>query len=268
MIKYASARAKACVTGKRETFLPEARRNPRLCFIVSDIIMNIKEISVFVDESGSYDPNRGSSRYYLVCMVFHDQHISIENEITALETSFENMGLPGNHCVHAGPLIRREEEYATMSREKRRGIFRRMFLFMHKANISYHCFKIDKNFIGNSQGIHDPLLRQIVRFLLDNEATLTAFDKIKVYYDNGQRQVTALLKEAFALLSATTEFVSNVEPSRYRLFQAADIACTLELARLHLEDTGKLSESEYAFFGGPKNFRKNYLKLLDRKHFT
>ena len=32
-----------------------------------------KEISVFVDESGSYDPDETSSLYYMVCLVFHDQ---------------------------------------------------------------------------------------------------------------------------------------------------------------------------------------------------
>ena len=227
--------------------------------------MNIKEISVFVDESGSYDPNRGSSRYYLVCMVFHDQHISIENEITALETSFENMGLPGNHCVHAGPLIRREEEYATMSREKRRGIFRRMFLFMHKANISYHCFKIDKNFIGNSQGIHDPLLRQIVRFLLDNEATLTAFDKIKVYYDNGQIELTRILSSVLNALLPEVEF-RKVLPSEYRLFQVADLICTLELIRLKM-DNKILSKHELAFWGKESDLKKNYLKQIYKKEF-
>ena len=31
-----------------------------------------KEISVFVDESGSFEPDEESSRYYIVCFVFHD----------------------------------------------------------------------------------------------------------------------------------------------------------------------------------------------------
>ena len=37
------------------------------------IVSGAKEISVFVDESGSYDLNASSSRFYIVCMVFHDQ---------------------------------------------------------------------------------------------------------------------------------------------------------------------------------------------------
>ena len=229
---------------------------------------NTKEISVFVDESGSFDPDRHSSRYYMICMVFHDQSVDISPQIKALEGSLQDMGLAPSHCIHAGPLIRREAEYAAMSREMRRGIFRRMFLFLHNADISYKCFKIDKHFIGGQQDLHDPLLQQIVRFLIENEQTFNAFDKLKVYYDNGQSDLTKILKEAFALFESRTEFVPDVEPSNYRLFQAADIACTIELARSKLEETAGLSESERVFFGGLKNFRKNFLKLLDRKLFA
>lgn len=50
-------------------------------------------------------------------------------------------------------------------------------------------------------------------------------------------------------------------------FQVADLICTLELARAKLATPEGLSESERAFFGGERNFKKNFLKLLDRKLF-
>ena len=70
--------------------------------------MRTREISVFIDESGSYEHDRQSSRYYLVCMVFHDQAVDISAEIKKLENTLEAIGLDRLHCVHAGPLIRRE----------------------------------------------------------------------------------------------------------------------------------------------------------------
>jgi hypothetical protein len=94
-----------------------------------------------------------------------------------------------------------------------------------------------------------------------------AAEKIKVYYDNGQAQVSALLKEAFAIYSAKVEFAADVHPSKYRLFQAADVICTLELAKAKLIANGSISESEDRFFGGIKNFKKNYLKPLSRKEY-
>ena len=61
--------------------------------------MRTREISVFIDESGCYEHDRQSSRYYLVCMVFHDQDIDISAEINKLEDSLESMGLDRNHFV-------------------------------------------------------------------------------------------------------------------------------------------------------------------------
>ena len=225
-----------------------------------------KEISVFVDESGSFDPDRSSSRYYLVCMVFHNQECDISRQIGILEQNLELMGLPRSHCVHAGPLIRREKEYARLSRQERRGIFDRMMVFLRTCDIEYTCFKIDKGLIGSRQEIHDPLLQQIVGFLVRHMDDLNTYDVLKVYYDNGQHELATLLKEAFAIYASRTQFVKDVSPERYKLFQVADLACTLELTRLKLEETGTLSTSEQQFFGGAKNFRKNFLKPLLRKN--
>ena len=227
-----------------------------------------KEISVFVDESGSFDPDRSSSRYYLVCMVFHNQDTNISRQIEILEHNLEVLGLPRDHCVHAGPLIRREKEYARLNRQERRGIFDRMMVFLRTCDIEYTYFKVDKNLIGSKQDIHDPLLRQIVEFLAQHMSDFDAYDALKIYYDNGQHELAAVLKEAFAIYSSKAQFVKDVSPERYKLFQVADLACTLELTRIKLEESGTLSPSEYQFFGGTKNFRKNFLKPLLRKRKT
>ena len=80
--------------------------------------------------------------------------------------------------------------------------------------------------------------------------------------------MTSLLKEAFTIFSSKVEFISGVSPSRYRLFQAADVICTLELVKAKLSNNGKMTDSEDRFFGGVKNFKKNYLKLLSRKEYV
>ena len=228
---------------------------------------SIKEISVFIDESGSIESDRQSSRYYLVCMVFHNQAADIADELDHLSAALVTLNIASDHCVHAGPLIRREKEYAFLDRQTRRGLFDRMMAFLRRMPISYKCFRIDKCFLGNNQSVHDPLLQRIVQFLLEHAAEFNAFDKLKVYYDNGQVELTRLLKESFAIFASRTEFVPEVEPSRYRLFQVADLICTLELARAKLATPEGLSESERAFFGGERNFKKNFLKILDRKLF-
>ena len=48
-----------------------------------------------------------------------------------------------------------------------------------------------------------------------------------ILYDNGQHELAAILKEAFAIYASRTQFVKDVSPERYKLFQVADLACTL-----------------------------------------
>lgn len=54
----------------------------------------------------------------------------------------------------------------------------------------------------------------------DHLAFLQSFDRIIVYYDNGQKEITNLVNTLFnAFLEAE---VRKVSPSDYSLFQAAD----------------------------------------------
>ena len=75
----------------------------------------------------------------------------------------------------------------------------------------------------------------------------------------------AILREAFAMFSSKTDFVDDVRPEKYRLFQVADLICTIELMGAKLERGGKLSTSENPFFGGAHKFKRNYLKQIRLK---
>lgn len=229
--------------------------------------MKEKDISVFVDESGSFDSDDVSSRFYLICLVVHDQREYIAEMVSALEDALAELGMERTYCVHAGPLIRREGEYAEMSRDERRIIMSRMMAFVRKAPFAYCSFALDKKFVSGDATIHDFLLQHIVRFLIDHAADLNEYDKLKVYYDNGQRQIKNLLKEAFSIFAAKTVFVSDVHPRDYRLFQVADVLCTLELIRCKLQAGCHLNRSEYEFFNGFQNLNRNYFKVIDRKRY-
>ena len=89
------------------------------------------------------------------------------------------------------------------------------------------------------------------------------FDVVKIYYDNGQIEVTRILSSVFNSLLDNVEF-KRVIPSNYRLFQVADLICTLKLVELKAEDHA-LSKSEKYFFGDERTLKKNYLKPLRDK---
>ena len=225
----------------------------------------VKEISVFVDESGSFDPDVIASHFYLVCMVFHDQSASIAEGLHRLNDSLAELGLTEDHAVHAGPLIRWEKPYRNLLRLERKSIFSRMMSFVRRSEISYRCFCVDKRTVDDYSGLHKKLLREIVGFLSDKAEQLNVYDKLKIYYDNGQSDVLTLLREGFKSFADKVEFVENVTPGKYRLFQAADMIATLELLRAKLRADGRITASEKSFFESVQKLNRAFLKPLSRK---
>ncbi|MCI6703501.1 MAG: hypothetical protein SOU06_05660 [Bulleidia sp.] len=90
------------------------------------------------------------------------------------------------------------------------------------------------------------------------------FDVVKIYYDNGQIEVTRILSSVFNSLLDNVEF-KRVIPSNYRLFQVADLICTLKLTELKMQNH-ILSKSEIAFFENERCLKKNYLKIINHKN--
>ncbi len=60
--------------------------------------------------------------------------------------------------------------------------------------------------------------------------------------------------------------VRKVLPKDYKLFQAADMVCTLALLEKKIED-GTLSRSDLLFFHNEKDLKKQFLVPLKKKQF-
>ena len=74
----------------------------------------MKELSIFIDESGDFGEYDYHSPWYIVTMVFHEQDVSIQEPMEYLNRELSLLGLE-NHCIHTGPIIRKEEEYSEYS---------------------------------------------------------------------------------------------------------------------------------------------------------
>ena len=72
-----------------------------------------------------------------------------------------------------------------------------------------------------------------------------------------------LLSSVFNALLPNPIF-RKVMPSDYKLFQAADFICSMELVRLKLE-SNQFSKSEMTFFGSQRYLKQNYLNILKKK---
>jgi len=167
--------------------------------------------------------------------------------------------------VHSGAAIRGEEGYRGMHISERKAIFTRFMAFTWKANISYQHFVFRKKEYGDALKLEGALARQLGLFLRENAEYFLSFDKVIAYYDNGQTEVTRTLNSVFNAFFFDVDF-RNVKPQDYRLFQAADLFCTLELLRAKVEDNA-LSRSDLFFFRTKQTLQKDYLRKIIEKRF-
>jgi hypothetical protein len=78
----------------------------------------MKELGIFVDESGSFGAFEKHSPLYIITLVFHDQAVDISPNLQRQRDETNMHGIPD--CVfHAGPLIRRDGDYKAYKIEER-----------------------------------------------------------------------------------------------------------------------------------------------------
>lgn len=222
----------------------------------------MKELSIFIDESGDFGEYNIHSPYYIISMVFHDQNDIIQQEINKLNKELSYMELD-NLCIHTGPIIRKEEIYQNLSIIERRRIFNKMISFIRQIDIRYHSFCIKKKHLDDIVNTTGKLSKQISNFINNHYGDFLSYDNVKIYYDNGQIEVSRILSSIFNSLLPNPVF-RKVMPTDYKLFQVADLICTMELIKLKIENNA-ISNSEKLFFGNIRDLKKNYLKPLEKK---
>lgn len=223
----------------------------------------MKELSVFVDESGVLGPYDVKDPYYVLSFVFHNQKDDISSEMKYFEANIRGLGFKIG-SLHTGPIIRREEDYKNVDRKQRQKIFMEMMSFLRRSPIMCKAIYIEKKHLDEPGKILKRLTILLKRFLEDNLVFFQSFDIVKIYYDNGQIPIAKMLIDVFKSVLSNVIFI-KVKPSQYRLFQISDMICTLKLIELKMQ-TKSLTKSELAFFDySEKIIRKQYLKRIEKK---
>ncbi len=219
-------------------------------------------LSIFIDESGDFGTYEPHAPYYLVTMVLHDQSIDISERVNGLEYRLANLGYH-QHAIHTGPLIRRESVYANDTMEQRKHLFNILFYFARRLDIHYICTSVKKSECEDTVDMTAKLSRSITSSLTKHSDFFNSYDRIIVYYDNGQVELTKIITTLFAARFPCVEF-RKVQPVDYKLFQVADLVCTAELLAIKAEKKA-FSKSETEFFHSIRNFKKEYLKAIQDK---
>ena len=164
-----------------------------------------------------------------------------------LEENLAYIGYP-HHCSHVGPIIRNEHEYRRDTLENRQKLLKNMVSFFRHIDVKEKTVYIEKKQVIDSVDAAGRLAKGISAFIRTHLAFFQEFDNVKVYYDNGQIEVSKILSSVFNALLDHVEF-RKVFPSDYRLFQVADLVCTLQLPH-----------------GGPVPPKEKELKLIEEEH--
>lgn len=223
-------------------------------------------LSIFVDESGDFGEYKHHSPYYIITMLFHDQDKDINQKIEKLDLEVQSLGYEKDFVIHTAPLIRKEEMFHSVAPNERRALFTKLFYFVMKSDIQYKTFIFEKKQFENVMKLEGRMAKEMSLFIRDKLDFFQNFENVILYYDNGQHELNRILNAVL-----TTELshydIRKVLPKDYKLFQAADLICTLQLLALKREKK-ELSKSELLLFHNERELNKQFLKPIKKKEFV
>ncbi len=91
-----------------------AKRPPLWYLNESNWLIMVKELSIFIDESGDFGEYEPHSPYYIIGLVVHEQEKDISALIRTFDHYLQDLGFR-DEFVHVGPLIRKEAGYKTLT---------------------------------------------------------------------------------------------------------------------------------------------------------
>ena len=217
-------------------------------------------LSIFVDESG----DTGNSQYYLVTLVFHEQGHDLSDALARYDQLIRDKRL-ADMPMHLGPLLTGHKEYEGLPVGTRKSHLGCFAMFAERVPFGYITLSYEKKlYADRPEKLLVSIKRDLVIALFDNLPYLQRFDRVKIYYDNGQSIVTEAIHKAveYALWKDVVVY-RLVTPADYCLFQLADYICTLELTALKYQAHAETA-TDRMFFGQWGSFKKNHLKKLRR----
>ena len=180
----------------------------------------MKRLNIFVDETGEFGFGNGASELYGVSFTFHDQNNDIIPEINKLNNMLNKIGYID--MIHMADLIMKRGDYSKFTIDKRKKIFNSIYQFSRRIPVKYNTIIIDKRYIDNSRLLRQKISLEINDMVKKCENYFNKFDKIVMYYDNGQEALGTILDAIFTRF-AGFEHRIDFNHKEKRLFQVSDM---------------------------------------------
>ena len=222
----------------------------------------MKRLNIFIDETGEFGFGKGSSRLYGVSFTFHEQDDDIMPELNKLNYQLNKIGY--TNMIHMANLIMRREDYKGFSIAIRKSIFNAIYQFSRRIPVKYKTIIVDKKYTDNARVLRQQLSIEINNMVKEHENYFEKFDKIVMYYDNGQEVLGTILD---AIFSRYDGFIHRVDFDHIekRLFQVSDMLTYIDKYDYKYKRKMKFTKSETYFFS-TYDIRR-ILKELSKKRF-
>lgn len=205
----------------------------------------MKRLNIFIDETGDFGFGDRSSRLFGVSFVFHEEKDKIDKQIDKLNARLDKAGHEG--MVHTNNLIRKEDKYSKFSIDERKKIFMCLFQFFKIVKVKTLSIILDKKYINTKGKMKRELLYQLSQSINDNIKYLNKFDKILIYYDNGQEDLQRIITESFGIFD-NIDIQFEFDHEKEKLFQVADMLTWIDRTDYCNKKKIKISKNDLYFF--------------------
>lgn len=220
----------------------------------------IKRLNIFVDETGEFGYGVKSSMLYGISFTFHEQDNDISGELNNLNNRLMKIGY--TNMIHMSDLIMRRGDYSKFDIKMRKSIFNSIYQFSRKIPVKYHTIIIDKRFIDNGNVLRKQIINEVNQMIKNNEGYFNKFDKIVMYYDNGQEPLGYILDSLFIRFNSYEHRV-KFDHVEKRFFQVSDMLTYVDKAIYKHKKNIKYEKSELYFFGNDE--LRRIAKELNKK---
>ena len=222
--------------------------------------MAIKRLNIFIDESGDFGFVDGSSELYAVSFTIHESSDSITNELQYLNDRLTNANYTG--MIHLADLVAKRGDYSSFKLEQRKNIFWGIFYFSKRVNVKIHTVIVDKRYMNNTSQLNKELAIGISNFINSLDDYIKQFDKIVIYYDEGQASLGGII-DTLITIKPNAERRIEFDHTEKRLFQVADMLTFIDKLDFKRKLKIPFTKAERYFFEG-KDFR-HIINILKNK---
>lgn len=180
---------------------------------------------------------------YEVSFTIHESDNPIINDLEYSNNRLKKADYDG--MIHLADLIARRGDYAHFDLKRRQNIFWSIFFFSKRVKVKI--IIVDKRFKNNKTQLNRELASGINDFFNSISYYMNEFEKVVVYYDNGQDALGAII-DTLLLNKTNVEHRIEFDHKEKRLFQVSDMLTFVDKIVYKHQNNMPMTKAEKYFF--------------------